>query len=50
MYLSFIRVLFYFSCLCPVKLILFCTAASLKNLSMNIFDTETKVLDTELFL
>ena len=45
---KFIRVVFYFSWLCPVYLALFCLVASLKVLSMVVFDAETKVLDTNI--
>ena len=45
---KFIRVVFYFSWLCPIYLILFCTVAR-KFLSMIVCDVETKVLDTEKF-
>ena len=44
-----LRVAFYFSWLCPVKLTLFCTVASLKVPSMTVYDVATKVLDTKIF-
>ena len=44
------RVVFYFSWLFPVYLTLFCTIASLKVLSMNVLDSETEDLNTEILL
>ena len=46
---KFIRVVFYFSWLCPVYLTLFYTVISLRGPAMIVYDVETKVLDTEIF-
>ena len=46
---KFIRVAFYFLCLCWVYLMLFCIVASLKVLSMNVFVASTNVHDAEIF-
>ena len=46
---KFIRVIFYFSWLCPVWLTLFCTTASLKVPAVIAYDVVTKVLDSEIF-
>ena len=43
------RVVFYFSWLCPVQMTHFYTAFSLKVPPVILYDVTTKVLDTELF-